>query len=196
MANVTAEIEALTLGVMRAWVAGDAKAMKKATARDFMMVVGTLPPQLLDRPSFLAAIERGFACNKFAFREVFVRQHGKAAWLVAGAELELRLGGKAWSGPFLVTGMWRRSASRQAGGKGWRRTRARRHAMVSGGPHSQTLAPSRASNSKRAAQAAEVSTTGIWARPASLSRPLTPGGVRGQQVVQASAPASSQRHRR
>lgn len=110
MANVTAEIEALTLGVMRAWVAGDAKVMKKATARDFMMVVGTLPPQLLDRPSFLAAIERGFACNKFAFREVFVRQHGKAAWLVAGAELELRLGGKAWSGPFLVTGMWRRSA--------------------------------------------------------------------------------------
>lgn len=110
MANTPAEIEALTLGVMRAWVAGDAKAMKKATARDFMCMVGTLPPQLLDRPSFLAGLERGFACTKFAFREVFVRQHGKCAWLVAGAELELRLGGKVWSGPFLVTGMWRRGS--------------------------------------------------------------------------------------
>jgi hypothetical protein len=109
MAQVTAEIEALALGVMRAWVAGDAKAMKRATARDFMVMVGTLPPQLLDRPSFLAGLERGFACTKFAFREVFVRRHGKAAWLVAGAELELRLGGRVWSGPFLVTGMWRRS---------------------------------------------------------------------------------------
>jgi hypothetical protein len=108
MAQVTAEIEALALGVMRAWVAGDAKAMKKATARDFMVMVGTLPPQLLDRPSFLAGLERGFACTKFAFREVFARQHGKAAWLVAGAELELRVGGKLWTGPFLVTGMWRR----------------------------------------------------------------------------------------
>ena len=110
MANTPAEIEALALGVMRAWVAGDAKAMKKATARDFMCMVGTLPPQLLDRPSFLAGLERGFACTKFAFREVFVRQHGKCAWLVAGAELELRLGGKVGRGPFLVTGMWRRGA--------------------------------------------------------------------------------------
>jgi hypothetical protein len=84
------------------------KAMKKLTARDAMVMVGTLPPQLLDRPSFLAAMERGFACTKFAFREVFARQHGKAAWLVAGAELELRVGGKLWTGPFLVTGMWRR----------------------------------------------------------------------------------------
>lgn len=110
MAETAAEIEALALGVMRVWVAGDAKAMKKATARDFMLMAGTCPPQLLDRPSFLAAMERGFACTKFAFREVFVRQHGKAAWLVAGAELELQLGGKVWTGRFLVTGLWRRGS--------------------------------------------------------------------------------------
>lgn len=107
MADTPAEIEALALGVMRAWLAGDAKAMKRATTRDFMMMVGTSPPQLLDRPSFLAALERGFTCTRFAFREVFVRQHGKAAWLVAGAELELLLGAKTWTGRFLVTQMWR-----------------------------------------------------------------------------------------
>jgi ketosteroid isomerase-like protein len=107
MADTPAEIEALALAMMRAWVAGDAKAMKKLTARDCMMMFGTLPPQLLDRQSFLAAMPRDFPCTRFAFREVLVRQHGKAAWFVAGAELELRPGGRLWEGRFLVTQMWR-----------------------------------------------------------------------------------------
>lgn len=110
MASAEAEIEALELRLMRAWVAGDGRATKGLLARDFMAMIGTLPPQLLDRPSFLAGLERGFACTRFALREVFVRQHGKVAWFVAGAELELRLGAKLWSGPFLVTGLWRKGA--------------------------------------------------------------------------------------
>lgn len=110
MANVEAEIEALELRLMRAWLAQDAKEVKKLLGRDFMAMIGTLPPQLLDRPSFLAGIEHGFVCNRFAFREVFVRQQGKSAWFVAGAELELGLAGKPWSGPFLVTGLWRKGA--------------------------------------------------------------------------------------
>ena len=110
MAVSQAEIEALALSAMRAWVAGDAKALKKLMARDFMMMVGSVPPQILDRPSFLAAIERGFACTRFTFREVIVRAHGKAAWLVAGAELELALGPKVWSGGFLITDLWRKGA--------------------------------------------------------------------------------------
>ena len=108
MAATTAEIEALSLATMRAWLAGDAKALKKLLARDFMMMIGTTPPQLLDRPSFLASIERGFACTKFTLREVFVRHHGKSAWMVAGAELELRLGLSPWAGRFLVSDMWQK----------------------------------------------------------------------------------------
>lgn len=110
MAASSAEIEALALSLMRAWVAADAKAIKKLVARDAMVMVGSMPPQLLDRPSFLAAAERGFACTKFAFREVFVRVNGKTAWFVAGAELELAFGSKLWSGPFLVTDQWRKGA--------------------------------------------------------------------------------------
>lgn len=107
MADIAADIEALALTVMRNWIAGDAKAIKKLLHRDFVMMVGTLPPQLLDRPSFVASIERGFVCTRFVFHELFVRQHGKAAWFVAGAELEFRLGGKVWDGRFLVTDLWR-----------------------------------------------------------------------------------------
>lgn len=110
MGDVAGEIEALELRLMRAWVAGDAKEAKKLLARDFMAMVGTLPPQILDRPSFLAGVERDFACTRFAFREVFVRQYGKSSWFVAGAELELVLGAKAWKGPFLLTGLWRKGA--------------------------------------------------------------------------------------
>lgn len=108
MAVSEAEIEAMTLTAMRAWVAGDAKAMKKLTKRDFLMLIGSTPPQLLDRPSFLAAMERGFACRKFTFREVIARQHGDAAWFVAGAELDLALGARAWTGMFLVSALWRK----------------------------------------------------------------------------------------
>jgi hypothetical protein len=108
MAKIEAEIEALELRLMRAWLAGDAKETKKLLGRDFVAMIGTLPPQLLDRPSFLAAVERGFACTKFAFHEVFIRPQGKTAWFVGGAELELGLGTKVWSGPFLVTGLWRK----------------------------------------------------------------------------------------
>ena len=110
MADVAGEIEALQLRFMRAWVAGDGKEAKKLLARDFTAMIGTLPPQLLDRPSYLAAMGSGFACTRFALREVFVRRHGKAAWLAVGAELDLRLGGKEWSGPFLLSGLWRKGA--------------------------------------------------------------------------------------
>lgn len=110
MADIAAQIEALALGTMHAWVAGDAKAMRKLTARDAMIMVGTAPPQLLDRPSFLAALERGFACTRFALREVIVRPYGKTAWFVAGAELDLALGARRWSGPFLITDLWRKGA--------------------------------------------------------------------------------------
>ena len=110
MAATEAEIEALALSTMRGWVASDPRALKKLLGRDFMMLVGSTPPQLLDRPSFLAAVERGFACTRFTFREVIVRAHGKAAWFVAGAELELAFGPKRWTGGFLVTDLWRKGA--------------------------------------------------------------------------------------
>ena len=74
------------------------------------MLVGSTPPQLLGRPSFLAAMERGFTCNRFAFREVIARKHRDAAWFVAGADLDLMLGGRAWTGAFLVSALFRKSA--------------------------------------------------------------------------------------
>ncbi|MFO6447148.1 DUF4440 domain-containing protein [Erythrobacter sp. NE805] len=110
MAASEAEIEALALSAMRAWVAADEKTMKKLTKRDFMCMVGTRPPQLLDRPSFLAAMAAGFACRSFTFREVLVRTHGNSAWFVAAAELKLTLGREEWAGQFLVSDLWKKGS--------------------------------------------------------------------------------------
>lgn len=110
MANIAAQIEALELHLMRAWLAGGGKATRKLLGRDFVAMIGTLPPQLLDRPSFIAAVDGGFALTKFVFHEVLIRPQGKSAWFAAGAELELALGARAWAGPFLLTGLWRKGA--------------------------------------------------------------------------------------
>lgn len=106
MADISGMIEAQELRLMQAWMHRDAATIRKLAARDFMMIVGTNPPELLDRPSLVAAIERDFRCTGFKLGESVVRQHGRSAWYSAGAQLELELGRKDWSGRFLVTGLW------------------------------------------------------------------------------------------
>jgi len=41
---------------------------------------------------------------------VIARKHRDAAWFVAGADLDLSLGGRAWTGAFLVSALFRKSA--------------------------------------------------------------------------------------
>lgn len=109
MANIEALIEAQQLRFMQSWMHRDTGAIRKLAARDFMIMVGTNPPELLDRPSFLAAAEDGFRCMGFRLGESIVRRHGRSAWYAAGAKLDLQLGRTEWNGEFLLTGLWRKS---------------------------------------------------------------------------------------
>lgn len=106
--DVDAEIQELELRLMRAWLEQDRAALKKLISRDFTCMVGTLPPEMLDRPSFLAAIVRGFVLRKFQLRAMYVRRHGRTAWFGAGGDLEIDLGLQQWRGEFLVTDLWQR----------------------------------------------------------------------------------------
>jgi hypothetical protein len=105
--DADAEIQELELRLMRSWLAQDRGEAKKLLHRDFTCMMGTLPPEVLDRPSFLAAFEHGLVLRRFQFRTMFVRFYGKTAWFVAGGELEIDVGLRQWRGEFLFTDLWR-----------------------------------------------------------------------------------------
>ncbi|MEL7447221.1 MAG: nuclear transport factor 2 family protein [Pseudomonadota bacterium] len=113
MAEISAIFEALENQLMRAWMRGDEKELRKVIARDCIFMIATTPPEILDRPSFLKAMNDGFACQRFRFHQVAARQHGRSAWFVGHAELELRLGGQDWNGHFMLTDLWRKSRIRR-----------------------------------------------------------------------------------
>lgn len=108
MSDVSGMIEAHELRIMQAWMHRDAAIIRQLAARDCMMILGTNPPELLDRPSFVAAIEKELRCTGFRLGESVVRRHGRTAWYSAGAEIELEVGRVDWSGRFLLTGLWRK----------------------------------------------------------------------------------------
>ena len=110
MADITGTIEAQALRSMQAWMNSDGSTLRKLLHRDFTMMIGTTPPQLLDRPSLLAATERGLDCTGFRLGQALIERHGKTVWWSSGAELDLKLGRTDWSGPFLITDLWRKSA--------------------------------------------------------------------------------------
>ena len=110
MADTTPEFEVRELQLMRAWMAGDAGAVKSYLGGDCIMMFGTTPPVLLDRPSFVAACADRFACSGFRFHEVTARKHKKNVWFTGHVELELQLGQQEWNGHFLLTDLWRKSS--------------------------------------------------------------------------------------
>ncbi|MEO0589684.1 MAG: nuclear transport factor 2 family protein [Pseudomonadota bacterium] len=108
MANSAELIQAQELRFMQSWMHRDAGAIRRLAARDCMLVFGTNPPELLDRPSFLAAIESDFRCLGFRMGESVVRRHGRTAWFTASVDLELKIGAREWNARFLMTGLWRK----------------------------------------------------------------------------------------
>ena len=52
---------------MRAWVNRDAKALKALTAKDFILLAGSKPPTILDRPSWLeAVVKERWDCSSYS----------------------------------------------------------------------------------------------------------------------------------
>ncbi len=109
MADIEAEFDTRANRVMAAWLHCDASGLKTIVARDCLFLFGSTPPVLLDRPSFVAAIERDLVCRGFRFRERTARRYGTYVWFSGHLELELSVAGKDWSGHFLLTDLWRKS---------------------------------------------------------------------------------------
>ncbi len=116
MADVTSLIETMENRWMRAWVRCDIKELKGLTAKDFILLTGTKPPAILDRPSWLDAAEKRYLCSAYRFGEVYVRDWGSVALFTSALELDATMDDQDWSGRFWVSDIWRKGRVR----RGWK----------------------------------------------------------------------------
>lgn len=116
MADIAAELKVHEDVLMQAWLRADKSGIRRFLDRDFTMIVGATRPQLLDRPSFLEACESRFRCYGFQFGEAYARRFDKLAWFATEVDLDLKLGGRDWTGPFWITDLWRKRFF----GRGWK----------------------------------------------------------------------------
>ena len=116
MADLTPVIETMEHRWMRAWVGRDIKALKAITAKDFILLTGSKPPAILDRPSWLEAAAKRWDCSSYRFGDIYVREVGGLAVFAAPLELKATMDGRDWSGTVWVTDLWRKGRVR----RGWK----------------------------------------------------------------------------
>jgi hypothetical protein len=113
MADLTPVIETMEHRFMRAWINQDLKAMKAVTGRDFVLLVGSKPPAMLDYRSWMEAADKRWSCSSYRFGTIYVRDHGSMALFAAEAEVKARMDGRDWSGTVWITDLWRKSKVRR-----------------------------------------------------------------------------------
>jgi ketosteroid isomerase-like protein len=114
MADLTPMIETMEHSWMRAWVNRDAKALKALTAKDFILLAGSKPPTILDRPSWLEAAVNRWDCSSYRFGDIYVRGLGGLAVFAAPLELKATMDGNDWSVPLFVIDLWRKGRVRRS----------------------------------------------------------------------------------
>ena len=116
MADLTPVIETMENRWMRAWVQRDAKALKGLTTRDFILLMGSKPPVILDGKSFVEAATMRYLCTSYRFGDIYVRNVGGLVLFASPLELKASLDGADWSGRYWLTDLWRKGRIR----RGWR----------------------------------------------------------------------------
>ncbi|MAW89926.1 MAG: hypothetical protein CL575_02710 [Altererythrobacter sp.] len=113
MDEFATRIEALEHQWMRSWVQRDRNQMKALAARDFIFLLGSKSPAILDRASWLEAATTRFRCNGYRFDEVYVRRHGSAAVFATRMTLDATMGNDEWSGETWLMDLWQKSKVRR-----------------------------------------------------------------------------------
>lgn len=108
-------IEALEHQLMRSWLEGDRKAMKKLLSSRFRLLVGGKTPVLLDRKSLIEAAGGGWRLNGYRFgNSVYSRKIAQSALFAVEVELKIEIDGMDLSGSWWMADYWRRSGLRQS----------------------------------------------------------------------------------
>lgn len=114
MSDILPVIETLENRWMRAWVNGDAKALRALTSRKFRMVIGSKPCVILDASSWLAAATSRYQCTAYRFSDIYARQLGSVAVFATRLEMQATMDGHDWTGQVWVTDIWRKSRVRRS----------------------------------------------------------------------------------
>jgi ketosteroid isomerase-like protein len=117
MADLTPVIETMENRWMRAWVNRDLKALKGLTASDFILLTGSKPPAILDRPSWLEAASKRYDCSSYRFADIYVRQFGSSALFCARLEMKATMDGQDRSGTVWLSDIWRKGRVRRSNWK-------------------------------------------------------------------------------
>jgi hypothetical protein len=108
-------IEALEHQLMRAWLEGDRKLIKKLLSSRFRLVVGGKAPVLLDRKSLVEAAGTGWRLNGYRFgNSVYSRKIAQSALFAVEVEMKIDIDGVDLSGNWWMTDYWRRSGLTQS----------------------------------------------------------------------------------
>jgi hypothetical protein len=112
--NGSVRVEALEHQLMRSWIEGDRKAMKRLLSSRFRMVIGARTPVLLDRKSMVEAAGAAWRLSGYRFgNSVYTRSIGQAALFAAELKLDGDLDGIKISGSWWMVDYWRRSGITQ-----------------------------------------------------------------------------------
>ena len=114
MADLLPIIETMENRWMRAWVQRDLGALRALTARNFMLLMGSMPPVILDAKSWLEAATTRYICKSYRFGDIYVRDVGGFALFASQMELKATMDGHDWSGTFWVTDLWTKSRVRRS----------------------------------------------------------------------------------
>ena len=114
MADLTAVIETMENRWMRAWVQRDARDLKALTARNFMLLMGSRPPMILDARSWVEAATTRYLCKSYRFGDIYVRDLGGFALFASQLEISATMDGHDWSGLLWVTDLWSKSRVRRS----------------------------------------------------------------------------------
>ena len=113
MADLHPIIETMERSWMRAWVSGDARALKSLTARNFRMVIGAKPSVILDAKSWVEAATTRYQCSSYRFGDIYVRDLGGMSIFATRLDIEATMDGHDWSGQYWITDLWRKSRMRR-----------------------------------------------------------------------------------
>jgi hypothetical protein len=113
MDDFASKIEALEHRWMRGWTNGDRAEMKTLASSDFIFLVASTTPSILDRASWLEAAPKRLRCNAYRFGNVYVRRHRGFALFASPVTLDATLDGKPLFADAFVTDLWKRSRVRR-----------------------------------------------------------------------------------